>query len=489
MLANATGGDDAGMAAASTALGNLCATLELPTLNAQLNGPSIIGVTKSKFTSIATSCATVAGTDDLREGFTVHGGGQGSSTLLLWPEFDPTTCSNSAASCFGFVPTANNGDMIFRDFAMTGGGNGTCGSGFNGKTLIIIPGQNSGLFDFWAQGMCAGQSGVTGVTFGNSVAAGPITMSDSQLDGWGYNDALIQHTEFVNFSGNCFVGDVGGLSVEVATTTTNGGLYSTGCIYGPNGNNTDPGGGNIGCQVQVDLNGFMVSLQDIVNLGSPASKGFCNNGGTLYMDHDNVALATANGVGLYVPSGATTAVNFVSSSILSATGTTGTAIFMAAGLIHDQGFNTLTSNTINWGLTTNTTIDAPINSISGSCYGVATSSTTLGLYGNSPNVTAASCTSTAIGTGYKVKKSATVQALYVRSTAAGVSSSSGVVTVKLTHLGTTTSTAITCTIGTSTYCADNTHSFAVVPGDLIDFQFTTQAAETLAGVTAQVIWE
>jgi hypothetical protein len=65
-----------------------------------------------------------------------------------------------------------------------------------------------------------------------------------------------------------------------------------------------------------------------------------------------------------------------------------------------------------------------------------------------------------------------------------VNAASGVVTV-LKNGGATT---ITCTIGVGTRCVDGVHSVALVVGDRIDFQFTTQAADTLAGVKAFVQW-
>jgi len=50
-------------------------------------------------------------------------------------------------------------------------------------------------------------------------------------------------------------------------------------------------------------------------------------------------------------------------------------------------------------------------------------------------------------------------------------------------------TTITCTIGTATSCIDGTHTASFAQGDLISLQFTSQAADTLAGVKAQVIWQ
>jgi hypothetical protein len=149
-----------------------------------------------------------------------------------------------------------------------------------------------------------------------------------------------------------------------------------------------------------------------------------------------------------------------------------------AGTIFDLG-----GNTIN-GFPVGIMLIADGHSVKGACTGVATPSATLGLYGTGPNVVATACTSALIGSGSVVSGSRTLQNLLVTSTAAGVNASSGVVTV-LKNGG---ATAITCTIGVGTSCVDGTHTVAVADGDLISIQFTTQAAETLAGVKAIVEW-
>jgi len=76
----------------------------------------------------------------------------------------------------------------------------------------------------------------------------------------------------------------------------------------------------------------------------------------------------------------------------------------------------------------------------------------------------------------------TLQFLHVSSGAVGVNASSGVVTVLKNGAGTT----ITCTIGTGTFCLDGQHTVSFATGDLISMNFTTQAADTLAGVKAFV---
>jgi hypothetical protein len=120
----------------------------------------------------------------------------------------------------------------------------------------------------------------------------------------------------------------------------------------------------------------------------------------------------------------------------------------------------------------------------GFCTGTATSSATLGLYGLGENATL-TCTATTTNLGIPARKTGTLTGLNVTAMAAGINSSSGVVTV----LKNGSATAITCTIGIGTGCNDTTHTAAVAYGDIVSVQFTTQGSETLAGVKVQVILE
>jgi hypothetical protein len=140
-----------------------------------------------------------------------------------------------------------------------------------------------------------------------------------------------------------------------------------------------------------------------------------------------------------------------------------------------------TSNAWGWNALSGGTF-TPWKSVNGVCTGTATASSTLGLYGTGPNETTTTCTSTTVGTGVPMQGAGYLTFLQVAATTGGVNSSSGVVTV----LKNGSTTTVTCTLGTATSCYDATHSVSFVAGDLISLQFTTQAAETLAGVKASV---
>ncbi len=121
----------------------------------------------------------------------------------------------------------------------------------------------------------------------------------------------------------------------------------------------------------------------------------------------------------------------------------------------------------------------------GGCTGTATASSTLTVYGLGIVAGASgahACTATTVTTTISVPRPGVLKNLSITATAGGVSSSSGVFTLYKNG----SASAITCTTGTATSCADTTHMVTVGIGDTFYVTFTTQSGETLAGVTAQV---
>jgi len=130
---------------------------------------------------------------------------------------------------------------------------------------------------------------------------------------------------------------------------------------------------------------------------------------------------------------------------------------------------------------------------SGFCTGVFTSSTTIGIPGFGVALSTAACTGTRAATsGFMMNGSGTLSNLKMRCAATGVNTSSGVLTLNVTHAGTGstfTPTGLTVTYGTSTansVQADTTHTFAYSDGDLLTVAITTQATETLSTCNVSV---
>jgi methionine aminopeptidase len=88
-----------------------------------------------------------------------------------------------------------------------------------------------------------------------------------------------------------------------------------------------------------------------------------------------------------------------------------------------------------------------------------------------------------VALGRTLTQPGTIRFLGVAVSVAGTTANSGVFTV----LKNGSTTTITCTVGTNTSCSDSSHFITVSDGDIISVQFTTQAAETLAGAKAYVL--
>jgi hypothetical protein len=112
------------------------------------------------------------------------------------------------------------------------------------------------------------------------------------------------------------------------------------------------------------------------------------------------------------------------------------------------------------------------------CSGTATAASTLAI-----QWTGGACTSSAQKALVPLTNPGTLSNFRVKCGTAGVNASSGVFTLRVN----TVSSALTCTVGTGTSCADKTHAVRVAAGDRLQTIFTTQPAETLADCA--VSWE
>lgn len=260
-----------------------------------------------------------------------------------------------------------------------------------------------------------------------------------------------------------------------ATLKTSGGnMYD---LFGTYGGMYTTGAGSA-------LHGF--GSQSAANSGSFGSSSCDHNGGeTVFLEQGVVGWGTpgTNGIGFQfnsTGSGAQCSLySFMSNFNGGASGSSLKSQAAGIGNWVDFGGNGFAGPVNFQGTYSNMTA---LN-VFGACTGVVTASSTLGLYGTGPNVTATTCTSTTVGTGILMNKNATVYELLATSTVAGVNASSGAVTVLKNGAAQT----MTCTMGTGTACQDGTHTFTVVPGDLVSIRFTSQAADTLAGVKATLV--
>lgn len=398
----------------------------------------------------------------------------------------------------GGTNVASAAPNVYSNFYVWGLGNQLASGPVSGTSVIYL--QQVYAQNLWCTGWGYSNTNLTGMG-----AAGVVAIYGGGVNGCGNISLYVSSDNFgvgTFLYGDSFFGinGSGGKAVNIA----GGDLYSWGNQF----------------QGNIDVtNDSFTSTGDfitgtIINAGilDSTSDSITNNSGTTI---SNTA-GTATFKGLKTPSISSSSMsisggtlNFYDSVLSSSSGigaSAGTLQLRNTSVAGVSGFPTLnlgTSSKYNdLGGNTITGANAELYGVTGTgglngqtmptgiCTGVATSSINSGsylyLYGMGGG-SASTCTVTSPVGGYVVQHPGTIQVMYVTATAAG-QSGSGVMSVFLTHNGSTTTESMTCTISTGTSCSDlaQAHNFAVVPGDIIQVGFTTQASETLANVTVKL---
>lgn len=433
-----------------------CATLHLPSGAAFFNDKIFFNKTPSTVCQNADNIHTLSQVALLAYSLTVQGEGHGNTYLIPTPDFVYADCS---PACIG----GGAQGVLWRDLSISGFGQSLLGAGIaTGGALFSVSGGNGGGglmhvdFSHWASRNSPQINGI-------------IVPQYSQLS----------NVDCTNFGGYCAT-SAGNQNISVENSHFGGGGF--GCWFQAGGgivnsaNNIwdGPTQGNNCMDIAGQFNSANDRLEPITGV-SGGNDVVVRSGGVLtatnFTDNSGVAASLT----LQVLSGGT-------AKLLNWRATVAhTTAISNAGTLIDLGGNSFNGALINTAATAVWRADG--HSVMGACTGVVTASSTLGLFGTGPNVTLTTCTSTTIGSGTVMQASGTLRNLTVTATAAGVNGSSGVVTV-LKNGATQT---ITCTLGTTTFCNDPTNTVAYVAGDLISLQFTTQAADTLAGVKAYVV--
>lgn len=407
-------------------------------------------------------------TESIRGGYGVRGVDSSVTRFIVTPNFSMSSCVQNNA-CF-FSPSTG---QSLQDFSIWGAGNSMLGTA--GKFILNV-GQlggtsgNQRLQNVIVMGWGAGVSNFIGIQFGSGVTQATYV----QDDGAGGIACQVSNTLIgFSFGPDNFCGDTLQQSLFMAGAGTI--LNSFGNSWGPNG--------SASCDVGNLVNAQTNFFGDTVHYGQGhagvGSGAMCFAGTGLIEGVTILDNSPSGGTSVFVnPGGILHAHN----SVISQSGSAATALNIG-GTFMDEGGNKIVTVATNV-FASGSAYVADGHSTKGSCTGVATASSTLGLYGTGPNVTATTCTSATIGSGIVVQGPRTLQNLVVSATAGGVNASSGVVTV----LKNGSPTTLTCTLGTTTFCSDGLHSVSAVDGDLISIQFTTQAADTLAGLKAIVPW-
>lgn len=464
--------------AAWTAASNNCAQLQLPA------GATL--VEQSEFVTYSTTavCGQAPSITGERFGFSIVGAGPNATIIIPTPSFLSSTCTGPNAGGTGCLFTLPN--PTYADFSVIGEGNTACGAGFSGKNLVQLMGNSTfvgtnGLVrNVKLLGWCANTSGTDGFVIGSgSNTISGMDTYDLWVENFGCNGVVTNSAGTAVFNWNG--GEYWNNAACGPVLTVASGIFKSSKGYHGSSANTQKlvsitGGAG------TDYN----SIGDYLTGSSNEPVISCDSTGGATVHIVNDSISGQSGSTPFMTTASDTCSVYITNSIVKAAANSRIAYANSSSTlnIYDGSGNTYTTGTggngpgtLNWYGAGNG------DSIHAACTGTANSSATLGLFGTGPNETLTTCTSTTIGSGIVMRNAGTLLNLLVTATHAGVSASSGVVTV----LKNGSSQTMTCTIGTATTCNDGVHTVSYVAGDLISIQFTTQGSEVLAGVNATIV--
>lgn len=408
-------------------------------------------------------------------GFDLEGRGVGVTQIFIPPWF--TGCTNGPESNACFVQPI---ESQWQDFSITGGGNS---QGITSKTLVREVGPNTVnyvTFLNWGAG------NATTICTKNTAWATWYQVNNS---GCGYiGHDIANNLSSANWSGIRVAIENSPRALQVEAADPVGGTYTANC-YDCHFFQSEFAPVSGSAELINLISGSVLLTRAFISVANN-SAGISAiqtsaSGARIVIKQSTFACGAGNATSgsVFLSSSGT----FVSEDNVLCSGASGHPYFDSAGsLFIDQGNNKGLAGGAGTGIVGGYVADG--HSVTGQCTGVGTAASTLALRISGTSVTGVglptTCTSVVLDAGFPVTASRTMALLVVSATAAGTNASSGVVTV-LKNGGATT---ITCTIGTGTGCSDGTHTVAVVAGDLISIQFTTQVADTLAGVKAVVGW-
>jgi len=423
----------------------------------------------------------------LNAGMEIEGRGVVNTRLFLAPSFpNGDTCTHFASSASSYVTNLAHGGGCFamplmgkwQDFAIDGGYQ-VSASALNTKTLITATVATMQNFSCYNYGAFVGGNSI-GIEASNQVVL--YHVNNAGCGGIG----LWADANTTGFMAHRLAVENSSISAAVISSGSFGLIYDQSELAGAN---HQP----LGAVQIVQNNGGTFKMYGgvilICNLAQPclssSTWAYRTSGSNSVLYSDGATISGANGTNNTGINNFNASTNVLINTTVTQSGTGNSISDVAGSVTYDLGGNTLNPQNFNLA----GAIVADGHSLTGICTGVGTAASTLALRISGTSVTGTgiptTCTSTTLDAGVAMTQARTVSTMQVTATAAGTNASSGVVTVLKNGAGTT----ITCTIGTGTSCNDFTHTVSFAKGDLLSIQFTTQAADTLAGVKAQVIWQ
>ena len=425
--------------------------------------------------------------------YSVSGWSDTETILVPSPDLSPAACTgatNGGNLACSFAASGLN----FHNIEVYGAGIGSIGAGFNGKvgvSLSATGGANSTAYQFNVLGWGGGTAGFIGFqVFGqsqvwvhqgfidgagivNCQVASAYTTFSQMVCGNSNNNALMINGvgEFWDFGSN--YGQMGGASTQFGAVVCRGGIQ---CYFIGSNIPYTTGTTASACAFKAIDAGTVAWLIG-VNIGNPSAAanacgiGINNTAAVIYMRDSQILVNTGSAIGISLIGPAGT-VYLQGGNIVY-----GNLAFSNGGTIYDEGFEKFTTVAAN----VNTgTIQGP-NVWQGSCTGVASASTTIGLYGMGEVATTTCTTANADLTYVIADRAGTIMGMTATATANSVT---GTVTLRKISNGAAGNTSMTCSLTGAQRCTDFAvaHQVTYVAGDMFTVSYVGGVGETGANI-------
>jgi hypothetical protein len=389
------------------------------------------------------------------------GGVTPNSAIIMTPNFAWASCTGHGGGHTGdnvcFMTGMNQvNDLFIWGTGLTPAANANCANG-SGKTILMVQINTGSLTGVNVAGICPGETG-EGVE---------MASIDEFWLGGGAQYAM----QFP-----CNVSAVVETHVLDCREDT---LNNPGMVVWSGGYLTDISSWPI---VGLNIQGGGTASTRGTHLASTGTQCAVNmNGATStwnsYGDFLNADITGATGIAALCGGGIVQAAN----TVFKVTGGSLNAITW----LNTGSFTSLGGNTITGGInqTSAPTGISGWDILQGSCTGVVTSASTIGLFGLGNNTTT-TCTSTTTNIGPTLGKAGNVYGFTCYAGVAGNQAADA-----CTVLKNNVATSMTCSLNGATSCTDGAvaHQFTYAIGDIITVKVVSGTATTLAGVKASVL--
>jgi hypothetical protein len=413
----------------------------------------------------------------------VSGWGAHTSLLIPTPNFASTNCTGGTSTSSLNIACFFGGAEVgrYQDFGVFGAGQSTLAAGFNGKSILLF--QGNGSYNTYIDRVLLLSWGTrtTGMIGWEASQNSMAIIRDTFVDGGGATGCFVNEPVAVPVT---MEASVCGVNLTMGLSIIEGVVQSHGGYYGFNP------GGSLNC---TSANSYFNSTGDYYVQTVPVVASGCTahfseetanqidfvevtGSGSLATVRDSIELANTS-TAFYCNGNGSKIVSEGGNTITALGGTNYILNTISGCEFDDEGTNSYSASTGSPNV--NTGSIGGSNDLRGTCTGVVTSATTVGLYGLG-EMSASTCTVATVTLGQVMERTGKILGLTCTAGVAGNQATDACTIVK-----NGVAQPMTCSLNGATRCTDfaQTHWVSFVKGDIISIEVIAGTSTTLSGVT------